>query len=281
MSEPIRLNLLYERPGLPRFSLPARLIEAYGGDLGFTRPCLFANFVASVDGVVALRDRGESGRVVSLDCEADRFVMGLLRACADVVLIGAGTFRKTPRALWRAEAIHPTSAALFAELRKELGLSPAPRLALVTGSGEIDSAGPALEDALIFTTSTGGTRLRGRVPRGARIVALDSGFTAAQVIAQLHQEGMMAVLTEGGPSFMAQLVDQRLLDELFVTKSPKLFGRVHSDGRKSLVDGIDVESSPALELLSLRREGSHLFMRYGFDRRASNGALSVQPPAKH
>ena len=37
-----------------------------------------------------------SGSAISGHDPADRFVMGLLRACADVVLIGAGTLRATP-----------------------------------------------------------------------------------------------------------------------------------------------------------------------------------------
>jgi riboflavin biosynthesis pyrimidine reductase len=266
LNESIRIELLFERPGLPRFALPAGLAEAYGGDLGLASPRLFANFVASVDGVVALRDRGESGHVVALDSEADRFVMGLLRACADVVLIGAGTFRKTPGARWHAEAIHPPSASLFAELRRLRGLRPVPPLAVVTGSGEIDPAGPALDDALIFTTPAGESKLRGRVPVGAVIHVLAPGFRTAEVIEHLHRERMSAVLTEGGPSLVGQLIGERLLDELFVTRSPKVFGRLAADGRKSLVDGTDVERSPALELASVRRHGSYLFLRYFLDR---------------
>src|SRR6266545_7108795 len=90
-----RLELLFERgDGAPSFALPPSLLARYGGGFGLGTPLLYANFVASVDGVVALRGRGdESGHVVSGDSEPDRFVMGLLRACADAVLLGAGTFR--------------------------------------------------------------------------------------------------------------------------------------------------------------------------------------------
>src|SRR5205814_8393664 len=65
-------------------------VEEYGGNPRWTG--VAANFVESLDGVVALPEaRGESGGVVSGGSEADRFIMGLLRACADAVLIGAGT----------------------------------------------------------------------------------------------------------------------------------------------------------------------------------------------
>ncbi|MEH0580458.1 hypothetical protein QBA54_39845 [Streptomyces sp. B21-108] len=75
---------LYEDPAAPRWSLPRALAALYGGDLGFPEPCLYANFVASLDGVVALGpEYPSSGSTISGREPADRFVMGLLRACAD------------------------------------------------------------------------------------------------------------------------------------------------------------------------------------------------------
>ena len=48
------IERLFERDGLPRFGLPAALATSYGGDFGLSRPALYANFVSSADGVVAL-----------------------------------------------------------------------------------------------------------------------------------------------------------------------------------------------------------------------------------
>src|ERR1700749_3234995 len=101
----IHLRRFYEREGLPGFGLPAELAEAYGGDLGFEGPRVVANFVASVDGVLALPAEAEAGGLISQGSEADRFVMGLLRACAGAVLVGAETFRKG-EGLWDAASIY-------------------------------------------------------------------------------------------------------------------------------------------------------------------------------
>src|SRR5471030_949889 len=103
----MKLERLYERPDLPSFPLPEPLAALYVGELGFPEPRVIANFVASVDWVVALPGNAESGGVISRGSEADHFVMGLLRACAGVVLIGAGTFRKGAGDLWDAESIYP------------------------------------------------------------------------------------------------------------------------------------------------------------------------------
>ncbi len=70
------LTVLYEAEGLPAYDLPDQLQAAYGGSLGFSEPRLVANFVASVDGVVALPEVPGSTRLISDDSSADRFVLG-------------------------------------------------------------------------------------------------------------------------------------------------------------------------------------------------------------
>ena len=59
----------------------------------------------------------------------------------------------------------------------------------------------------------------------------------------------------------AELLAENLVDELFLTISPRLFGRGVSDVRRGLVEGVDLAGKP-LELSSVRRHGSHLFLRY-------------------
>jgi riboflavin biosynthesis pyrimidine reductase len=256
------IERLFERDGLPRFALPEALATIHGGDFGVARPVLYANFVSSADGVVALPGVGESGGVVSGNSEPDKFVMGLLRAVADAVLIGAGTFRAGAGDRWHPETAFPLARDAFAELRGRLGLRPQPLLVVVTASGAIDLAQPALADCLLVTTARGEARLRGKLPSGARVVVLDAQhFGGRSLLDLLRAEGLQSILSEGGPSLVGQLVEEGLLDELFLTTSPRLFGRRREDGRKSLIEGVDL-GGRSLELLSVRRHGSHLFLRY-------------------
>lgn len=262
------IERLFEREGLPFFGLPPALAASYGGDFGLTRPGLYANFVSSADGVVALAGAGgESGRVISGDSEPDRFVMALLRACADAVVVGAGTFRKASGDLWHAGNVYPAAEGLFADLRKQLGSRrPHPLLVIVTASGRIDPLQPALRDSLIVTTPDGEAQLRGTLPPGARVAVLDSHpITGRSLMELLDAENLPIVLTEGGPSLVGQLVQEGVVDELFLTTSPRLFGRQANDGRKSLIEGVDL-ASQSLDLLSLRRHESHVFLRYGLRR---------------
>jgi len=259
-------ELLFERSGLPGFQLPEPLAAAYGSDLGFESPRVFANFVASVDGVVALPAAAESGQIISQNSEADRFVMGLLRACADAIVIGAGTFRKSPDQFWHPGAIHPPAAGFYAEARRRLGLAPLPQLVVVSASGALDVTRPALRTAVIVTSMSGASKLRPQLPETARLIVLDlQDVRLTEVLSRLQREGFPRLLTEGGPLLFARLVSEQLVDELFVTVSPSLLGRFPNDQRKSLVDGLDVGGA-ALELLSARRHASHLFLRYALTR---------------
>lgn len=254
------LSVLYEKRVPAAFRLPDELVQQYGGPFGLAEQTLYANFVSSVDGVVALTADGESGAVISQNSAADRFVMGLLRACADAVIVGAGTFRKASGHLWQADTIYPPAAALFAQVRADLGLSPHPKLVLVSHSGRIDIAQPALRDALIATSAPGAQALHERAP-GLQCMVLSDGMHLTDLVALLHQQGLRRLLTEGGPSIFAQLLSERLVDEIFLTSAPTLFGRFPADNRKALTDGVDFAGT-TLELQSLRHHDSHLFLRY-------------------
>jgi riboflavin biosynthesis pyrimidine reductase len=271
------IKCLFERDGLPQLGLPPGLAALYGGDLGVPRPALYANFVASADGVVALPGAGESGGIVSGHSEPDRFVMGLLRAMADAVLIGAGTFRAGAGDRWLPEAAFPAAADDFASLRKQLGLRPRPLLVVVSGSGNIDLAQPALEDCLILTTPEGDARLRGRLPDGARTAVPSTPLRRCQTwLDLLRDQGLGTILCEGGPTVLGELLRAKLVDELFLTISPRLFGRRSGDGRKPLVEGFDL-AGRSLDLLSIRRHESHLLLRYALGDRAGDAGAAFTP----
>jgi riboflavin biosynthesis pyrimidine reductase len=256
------LERLYERSGIPLFGLSPPLAAMYGGDFGLPSPGVYANFVSAVDGVVSLPGSEESGHVISSGDEADRFVMGLLRASVDAVLIGAGTFRKDTGHFWRPEHVCPEAGSLFAGLRAQLGLRPHPILVVVTASGQIDTGQPALHDCIIITSPAGQLRLAEGLPPGARIMVLDTQpFDGHLLLDRLRLEGLQRILVEGGPTLVGNLLQRNLINELFLTISPRLYGRQPADERKSLVEGIDLGGA-AVKLLGIRRHDSYLFLRY-------------------
>jgi len=237
-------------------ALPAALARAYG-KVDFPEGALVANFVASVDGVVALPEaRGESGGVISGGSSADHLLMGILRACAGAVLIGAGTFRAAPKDLWLPEAIFPAAAPQFAAIRRKLRLPARPRLYVVSGSGKLDPAHPALKDATV---------LRGKLQ-------------PAEIVAAVRTDGHTRILCEGGPGLFGELAAAGLVDGLFLTVSPALFGRWPGDDRKGLAEGRNLDGLP-MALRSTRRSADHLFLRYALQtrQRALTGREAPRP----
>jgi riboflavin biosynthesis pyrimidine reductase len=154
--------------------------------------------------------------------------MGLLRACADAVVIGAGTLRPARRSLWTPGHIYPAAAPAFAELRRRLGRTEQPRLFVITARGELEPSHPALEaGACVLTTPGTAPALRKQLPASSTVVAMGNGSAVdlGDAIALLRSEGHATVLTEGGPTVVGGLLRSGLLDELFLTLSPVLAGR--------------------------------------------------------
>jgi riboflavin biosynthesis pyrimidine reductase len=261
------LEVLYEAEGLPAFVLPHELAIAYGGLLGFERPRLVTNFVQTIDGVVAMPEVPKSNALVAGDSDADRFVMGLVRACANAVLVGTGTLRASPGGLWTAEQVYPSAAAAFAELRSGLGLAPSPLRVVLTGSGHVPESHPVFaEGALVLTTETGAARLDSRLPEATEIVALGDAevVDVRDAVSLLRERGNDLILSEAGPHTHAFLVEADLVDELFLTVSPLLAGRSAASERFGLVEGHEVLPDHPVRgrLLSARRGDQHLFLRY-------------------
>jgi riboflavin biosynthesis pyrimidine reductase len=145
--------------------LPEELARLYNGDLRFLshedRPYVIGNFVSTLDGVVSFEIPGKSGGgdISGLN-EADRFIMGLLRAGADAAIVGSHTLREAPGHLWLAEYIYPEAGDHYARYRRQQLHKLAPPLnVIVSGSGAIDLQRAVFRTpnvhALILTSTSG------------------------------------------------------------------------------------------------------------------------------
>jgi riboflavin biosynthesis pyrimidine reductase len=261
------LEVLYEADNLPAFDLPNELLAAYGGAFGLNEPRLYANFVSTIDGVTAIPSLPGSNKLVAAGSAADRFVMGLLRSCADALVVGSGTLNASPRSVWTAEQAYPDAAEAFAELRSSIGRPPLSELVILSGSGSLDPAHPAFAaGAVVLTSDAGAKRLAGRLPDASLVISLGASekLDARAVVAALTDRGHRLILSEGGPRVIGAFLEAGLVDELFLTVSPLLVGRTPFDERFGLVEDADLlRSGPVnARLLGVRRDGNHLFLRY-------------------
>lgn len=216
------------------------------------RPFVFANFVASVDGKAQL-----DGTAAGLGSSVDHALLIRLRALADAVLEGAGTVRADRT----YEALPPD----LVEQRGRKGMAAQPRWAIATRSGvlPLDAAifrRPELPPIVLISERAPAERLA-QLTRAADVITLpDDPPSLVPGLASMRQRlGIRWLLTEGGPDFLHSLLQQQLVDELFLTLSPKVVG----GDVKTIVEGsVLARPFPSLELISLFEHESELYLRY-------------------
>jgi riboflavin-specific deaminase-like protein len=202
---------------LPEATDHVDLVEVYSRDVRSPsgRPFVRVNMVSTLDGAIAL-----GGRAGQISGPADRSLFFVLRALADVVLVGAGTVR--------AENYGPVKLPEdVQQTRVRRGQSALPRLAVVTHRVDLDFG------SRLF--AAGSARPIVIAPGGADPQALDKARLVSDVLAsgtesvdlpsalaELGDLGARYILCEGGPTLNQGLVEKSLVDEFCITLSPKL-----------------------------------------------------------
>ena len=218
-----------------------------GGD----RPFTLVNFVATVDGRTSFL--GRSGPIGD---EGDRQMFHGLRERVDAVMAGTATMR-TER--YGRMARDPERR----RRRAERGLAPEPLAVVVTRSGDVPLDIPlfAEPEARVVVFSPTELDTSGCAAE-VQVVQLDPGeLTMTTAYRRLTSDfGVRMLLCEGGPTVFGALLHEDLVDELFLTVSPRLAG----GGSEALItSGPPLpELLPLTLLWALEREGS-LFLRYG------------------
>ncbi|MER8070939.1 pyrimidine reductase family protein [Streptomyces sp. NPDC094034] len=234
------------------YAYPAGTGAGTGAD-GGARPWLRANMVSTLDGAAH-----HEGRSQSISCAADMRVFGTLRALADAVVVGAETVRQ--------EEYRPARAReAFAGRRAAAGQRPAPAIAVVSASLELDFSLPLFTAALVPTLVLTGAaapaeRILAAEKAGAEVVIAGDGAGAdpERVVRALADRGLVRLLTEGGPRLLGQFVAAGSLDELCLTVSPML-----TSGYAQRITGGPAPAVPErFALASLLEQDGFLFTRY-------------------
>jgi riboflavin-specific deaminase-like protein len=211
------------------------------------RPYVATNFAATVDGRATIV--GVSGPIGSA---TDTSMLVGLRTRFDAVMIGAGTMR--------AERYgRPLANQEKRERRERLGLPHDPLMVIVSGSLDLPWDAPLFTEGagrvLVFTASEAEPP---EVATTLRVVRHEGSVDLGAALRHLRRErGVRALLCEGGPRLHAELQAAGLVDDLFLTISPKLAG----GEAPRIVEG-ELPGIVALELAWLLESDGELFARY-------------------
>ena len=206
------------------------------------RPYVIANFVASVDGRAAFQ-----GRSGPLSDEGDRAMFHALRESVDAIMVGTGTLRVERY----GSLIRDPEAR---QRRVDRGLEANPLACVVTRSGTLPLDIPlfAEERVVVFAPNA---------IEGVLTTQLDPAeLTLATVMRHLHADyGVRSVLCEGGPTLFGSLIDEQLVDELFLTLAPKLVG---GGSAPTITRGAELGEPATLEVRWVLERAGTLFHRF-------------------
>ncbi|RZU49545.1 riboflavin-specific deaminase-like protein [Krasilnikovia cinnamomea] len=220
-------------------------------------PTLRVNFVASLDGAVAV-----DGFSAGLSGPADKLIFGTLRMLCDALVVAAGTIRTEN---YNALRLSPTRR----EWRRAHGLPEFPLMVVVSRMLDLDPAQEVFSDApvrpIILTCAAAPEQRRAALDPVAELVTVGQReVDLAAGLAALHARGATQVLCEGGPVLFGALTAADLVDELCLTVSPLLVG-----GTVGRIAAGPPGPPRAMSLRGILSADDMLFLRYARSSRPS------------
>lgn len=207
-----------------------------------------ANFVSTLDGAA----QGPDHRSGSISGSADKRAFALLRALADVILVGAGTAR--------AEKYGPAGIdADFAAIRRAHGhTEETPPIAVITGS--LDLPAQLLDDprTLVFAPGRCAEECAALAEHVQVVLSSDDRVDIRHVLATLDERGYRRISCEGGPHLFGELVAHDVLDELCLTLAPML---LPGDALR-VTQGAAIREPLQLRLAGLLEDEGFLFSKW-------------------
>lgn len=224
-------------------------------------PFFYSNFVTTIDGKVQVS--GEKAKLYwPIGSKLDFETLLWLRAHADVLIHGKDTavgFR-TLQTLAKKE---------FVGKRKKLGkendliytvLSNHPDEKLLTALKN-----PPQGVRSVLVTNRNSLHPRGEVALhpSVNVLRLGRNKVDLQKLSEyFRKNNLQKILIEGGPTLMASFLKENLIDEMFITIAPKVFG--NNNDTKTMVEGylFPPDKIPQFKLISVKNINNELYLRY-------------------
>ena len=217
------------------------------------RPFIFASFVSTLDGKIIVKAPG----YWPIGSSHDYAFFTHLRAHVDVIVDGKNTAY-----MFGKKTIETITSTSFKEQRKQLGKEKDAEYVVVTSKPDrelLSSFDGAYKPYIATTEQSSIEYVQSRIIRieGEGYVKLTS------LMSEFAQRAWEYIYIDGGPTLIAELLDQNLLDELFVTIAPKIFGS-ETGKTMTLAEGklFEPDKIKQFKLISSEVIGDEVFVRY-------------------
>lgn len=254
------------KPVLRLFPGPAAAASLRGLYLGDSlrpsgtpaQPFVYASFIASLDGRIALVDPETHAFKVprAIANPRDWRLFQELAASADV-LVTSGRYIRDLADGVAQDDLPVSGKPEFADLhawRRARGLAPQPAVAIVTNHLDLPIPEALLQSGRKIYIAAGATADRPLVEtwtaRGVRVLKAGSGarVEGRALVAALAQEGFGSIDMVGGSMLLDMLLVDRVLDRLYLTQACRILGGQPFD---TLMKGPLLDPPGAFELRAL------------------------------
>ncbi len=199
-------------------------------------PFYYSNFVQTIDGKVQVQNK-DTSKYWPIGSKLDFDTLLWLRAHADVLIHGKNTAVgfNTLQTLAKKEFINKRKSAGKKNDLLYLVLSSHPDDKLISA---LNNPPPGIKSCLL------------------------PGNNLSELVAYFKKNNLQKILVEGGPTVLASFLKENLIDEMFITIAPKVFG--NNQNTKTMVEGylFPPDKIPLFKLVSSKNIKSELYLRY-------------------
>lgn len=198
------------------------------------RPFIYSDFVTTIDGKVFVKKNGYWPIGSKIDFETFTY----LRAHADAIIDGKGTALQ-----FGMNAIKTFNSENFKNMREQIGKSE------------------PLEYIIVTKNPNKQIQELSNNPYNFAPTIFENGID--ELLVYLKEKQYKNVFINGGPTLLASFIEKNLIDELFVTLAPKIFG--NEEGKTlTMVEGLlyPPDSIPTWNLVSVQSVDNEVYLRY-------------------
>jgi riboflavin-specific deaminase-like protein len=218
-------------------------------------PKVIANFALSADGKVTTRKPAPA----NFTSPEDKARLRWIRSLGDALLVGAKTVAADTMSMGLSDS-------RLQEERQKRGQSAEPMRVIVSNSGKIDPKWKVFKNTnsplLVFSTKKMASSLQARLAPVCDLWLGEKTVNLRFVLRTLREEyGVKTVICEGGPTLFGAIAAEGLVNELYLTVAPVIFGGEGSATLTGKAGGF-IEPALRLKLLEVNQGAKELFLHY-------------------